>query len=84
MGGFGRRIVHILGITDHEANYRLILSIIFDSFYYLCRMYGIQCGCKDAKRVTDREARPLSAVIYADNPVHFGKVSNKTGIFSNA
>lgn len=40
-------------------------------------MYGIKSGSENAQRVTDRKTCPLSTVIYADNPVHFGKVSKK-------
>ena len=62
--------IQVHGIPYHKSNDSLILGVIFEIIYYLCRMYGIQRLRKNPQRVACRKAGTFEPVIYADYPVH--------------
>ena len=65
-----RGTVHIDRISHHEAHYSLILSVVFEIFYYLCRMYRLQGRRKDTERIAYCDTHTFTSVIYANYPVH--------------
>ena len=65
-----RAAVQINGISYHKSNDSLFLSISFEIFYYLCRVYRIKSLSKDPKGVAYCKAGTFEPKIYAYYPVH--------------
>ncbi len=81
---FRRSSVHIDRIAHHKASYLFIFGIIFQIFYYLCRLYRLQGRRENAEGVAYGNSHPLSSVVYTYDSVHTAGKVKKKAIMSKA
>ena len=67
---FRRCPVHIQRIAHDKERDLIFFRILFEIFYYLCRMYRFKGGCKDSQRITYCDPYAFATVIYAYQSVH--------------